>query len=61
MCLYVKVLASLTSESGISFLGGEGGGGSVGRWETKDFIGMALPFLLLLLQDLLQFSPVTME
>ena len=50
VCLYVKVLASFTSESGISFLGVGGGGeaGLVGRWETKHFIGMALPFLLLL-------------
>ena len=45
-CIKIKVLASLTSESGITFLGE--GGGVVGRSETKHFIGMALPFLLLL-------------
>ena len=56
MCLFIKVLASLASESGISFFGvrGEGGGGQaglVGRWETKHFIGMA--FSTVVTQDLL--------
>ena len=36
----IKILASLTSESGIFFLFFEKNG-SVGRWETKHFIGMA--------------------
>ena len=43
MCLLIKVLASLTSESRIFFfflLFQKNG--SVGRWETKRQIGMAL-------------------
>ena len=60
MCLYIKVLTSLTSESGISFLGV--GGGRVGRTvgnETFYWDGLTLSTVVM--QDLLQFSPVTME
>ena len=47
MCLYIKVLTSLTSESGISFFGVGGGAGWSDGGKQTDFIGMALPFLLL--------------
>ena len=61
MCLYIKVLASLTSESGISFLGvGGGGAGGVGRtMGNKAFYWDGLTLSTVVIQDLLQFSPVT--
>ena len=61
MCLYIKVLTSLTSESGISFFG-VGGGGRVGRTVgNKAFYWDGLTLSTVVMQDLLQFSPVTME
>ena len=60
MCLYIKVLASLTSESEISFLGVVGGGG--GRlMGNKAFYWDGLTLSTVVMQDLLKFSPVTME
>ena len=62
MCLYIEVLASLTSESGMSFfwVGVEGGG--VG-WTmgNETFYGYGLTLSTVFMQDLPQFSPVTME
>ena len=55
MCLYIKVLASLTSESGISFFGvGGGGGGGVGRtMGNKAFYWDGLTLSTIVMQDLL--------
>ena len=62
MCLYIKVLTSLTSESGISFFGVGAGGGRVGRTVgNKAFYWDGLTLSTVVMQDLLQFSPVTME
>ena len=64
MCLYIEVLAPLTSESGISFfwVGVEGGGWGVG-WTmgNETFYWYGLTLSTVFMQDLLQFSPVTME
>ena len=54
MCLYIKVLASFTSESGISFLGVGGGGGGVGRtMGNKAFYWDGLTLSTVVMQDLL--------
>ena len=58
MCLFIKVLASLTSESGISFFGvrGEGGGGAGGVGRTmgnKAFYWDGLTLSTVVTQDLL--------
>ena len=55
MCLYIKVLASFSSESGISFLGvGGGGGGGVGRtMGNKAFYWDGLTLSTVVMQDLL--------
>ena len=55
MCLYIKVLASFTSESGISFLGvGGGEGGGVGRtMGNKAFYWDGLTLSTVVMQDLL--------
>ena len=44
MCLYVKVLASLTSESGISFLGGREGESRSDDGKLNILLGWPYPF-----------------
>ena len=59
MCLYIKVLASLTSESEISFLG-VGGGGGVGRlMRNKAFYWDGLTLSTVVMQDLLYSFPIS--
>ena len=54
MCLYIKVLASFTCESGISSLGVGGGEGGVGRtMGNKAFYWDGLTLSTVVMQDLL--------